>query len=246
MQNRSIRKLAILAGMAVIMSSGASSTARGDLILTLVDVGNPGGSFSGTVATGNPTDNGGFGIASTPFTGQFGDFRYSNALAGESQTLTTPVVAEAIQSSLNIINTTNATHTLIITIQATNFTAPTAPPPASLTSSFSGTDNTGTGSASFQSSVVTLGANSPGVQSLNPIGFSFNNTAFGSVATLSGSYSIFQTLTLTLAAGEGINYTARTDIKGAVATPEPGTVAMALTALPALGLVIRARRRRAA
>ena len=245
MHRTTSRKLSFLGGVALIASFGASSAARADIILTLTDVGNPSGSFSGTIATGSPTDNGGAGISSTPFTGQFGDFLYSNALAGESQSLTSPVIAQAIESSLDITNTTGSTKTLMITIQATNFTAPMTPPNLSLVSSFSGTDTLGTGSASFQSSVGTLGANSPGVQTLSPVGFSFSNTDFGSVSSLSAPYSIFETLTLTLVAGEQINYTARTDIAGSV--PEPAAMVITATGLPLLVMfmALHSRRRRA-
>jgi hypothetical protein len=242
MKSRSIRKLPILAGLAMVALVGMSSTARADIILTLVDSGNPGGSFGpSTIASGSPTAGGGAGISSTAFSGQFGDFLYSSALAGESQG-GSPLTAEAVSTSLNIQNTTGATHTLTITIQDTGFTSPTAPPPVSLTSSFSGTTNNGLGSATFQSSVVTLGANSPGPQVVNPLGLSFNNTAFGTVTSTGvAPYSIFQTLTITLTAGEKINFTGRTDL---VATPEPATLAMAAAALPVLGIGMFLRRRR--
>jgi hypothetical protein len=60
------------------------------------------------------------------------------------------------------------------------------------------------------------------------------------VSILSAPYSITQTETVTLGGGAELQITNQTQI---VATPEPATIAMALAALPLLGLGAWNRRR---
>jgi hypothetical protein len=233
MQLRSIRKLATLAGMAGLATLILTAPTRADLTVTVQQTGMP--AVGPTVlAVGSPTDNGGTGISSPPFTGTFGNFSITNGSVGESQGFG---LSQAFSTALNIINTDSVSHTLTITLVASKFTAPV--PTAGVLSSFTGTTTSGTGSGSLTSMV---GATTLATQTVNPFGTSFANSLTGTANGLSAPFSITQTVVLTLTAGENINFTARTQL---AAVPEPGTIAMALTALPLLGLGALARRRRA-
>jgi hypothetical protein len=66
-------------------------------------------------------------------------------------------------------------------------------------------------------------------------------TSFFAVAP----YSVSEALTINFLTTAGGSVSVSTDTKTLFAAPEPGTIAMALTALPVLALVARARRRRA-
>lgn len=233
---RAFWKSAILAGLAAIAPIVTFAPARADIIVTISEVGGP--TVGPTViAVGSPTANGGAGIASAPFTGQFGSFFITNGSAGQSQT---SALSQAFTTALNLVNTTSTARTLNILIQATGFTAPA--PLAFVRSSFGGSTVGGPNSGSLQSSVGSAeGQNALVAQSPN-LDPSFDSTVFGTASGLSTPFSVFQRYTFTIAAGGQVNFAGRTIL---TAVPEPATVAMALTAVPLLGIgaVIRRRRR---
>jgi len=233
---RAFWKSAILASLAAIAPLSLSMPARADIIVTISELGGPTAGPT-VIAVGSPTDNGGIGIASPPFTGQFGSFFIQNGSAGESQTAT---VSQAFTTALNIINNLGATaRTLDILIQATGFTAPV--PFAFVTSSFGGTSTGGVNSGSMTSSIgAAEGQNSQGVQSVPNLTPSFDNTVFGTATGLTAPFTIFQRYRFTIAAGGQVNFTGRTILS---AVPEPSVNVM-LGVAGLLGLGYRSFRRK--
>lgn len=238
MTARALWKSAILAGLAAIAPLGLSMPARADIIVTIEEVGGPTAGPT-VIATGSPTDNGGIGITSTAFNGQFGSFFIQNGSAGQSQNATT---SQAFTTALNIVNNLGGSpKTLDILIQATRFSAPV--PFAFVQSSFSGTSTNGPNAGSFQSSVgATEAQNAQGLQAFPVLTPSFNNTINGTANGLVDPFSIFQRFRFTLAAGGEVNFTGRTIL---TAVPEPSVTVM-LGVAGLLGLGCRTIRRKRA
>jgi len=245
MQLRAIRKLANLAGMAAMAALGLTMSAKADLIITAQQTG-MGVVGPTTVATGSPTDGAGTGVVYNPSADIFfGNFRIQGVSVSETQTAT---LSQVLSSTLTITNMDSVAHTLTVMISATNFTAPTTPPDVLLRESIGGTTpaiNSGAGNAI---SFVSKAGAAPAAPTLTP-DITGNSLGYASNATqlitsgLSAPYTIMQTYVITLNAGSELQFTGRTNLVSAV--PEPATVAMALTALPILGLGAWVRRRRA-
>jgi hypothetical protein len=248
MQGDLIRKLSKLSAMAMLAALALSSAARADIIITISEVGGP-STGPNDVAVGSPSMTG--GVSYNPGTSPFGDFTISSAGVSERQ-LT--ALSEVLSTALQLTNNGSVAHTLNVTIQASNFTAPTAPPGFELISNLGGTTpaviGTGPGNAiSFQSQVGTSASDATAVQSPditgNAVSYAAPTQTLGITTGFPGTppgYSVYQTYSITLDAGATLQFTGRTDL---VPTPEPATVAMALTALPLMGLGALARRRRA-
>jgi len=239
MTARALWKSAILAGLAAIAPLSLSMPARADIIVTISEQGGPSAGPS-VIAVGSPTANGGFGIASAPFTGQFGSFFIQNGSAGESQN---SLFSQAFTTALNIVNNLGTgSRTLDILVQATNFTAPV--PFAFVINSFSGTSFTptgGTNSGSLQTSVGNAEGQNPqplvAIANLSP---SYDRTLLGTANGLAAPYSIFQRFSFTIAPGGVVNFTGRTIL---TAIPEP-SVNLMLGVAGLLGLGCRTIRRK--
>ncbi len=231
------------AGMALIASLGSSAIARADLILTATETGYAQQGPT-TLASGAPTDGGGTGVTYNAASSTFHDFTFTGITLSETQT---DPLSEVLSSTLTIKNTNSVAHTLTFTLEATGFTAPLAPPGVLLLESLGGTTPVTGAGAGNTISFFSQAAATPAAPTLSPsitgVGKSYSQDSSESIATgLSGTYSVFQTYTITLNAGANLQFTGRTDL---LPTPEPSSIALALTALPLLGLTALARRRRA-
>jgi hypothetical protein len=245
MPPRSFRKFALGLATAAIASLSTASSARADLIVTAQETGD---SSTGpvTVATGSPSTPGGVVYNNgTPL--NVNDFTFTQVSASETQTA---ALSEVLSSTLSITNTSSTVQTITIVLQATNFTAPLAPPGVLLLESLGGTTPViGSGAPNAISFTSQAAATTP-APTLTPDvtgqGVAYSASANESIVTgLSGTYTVSQTYVITLNAGANLQFTGRTDLIP-VATPEPATVAMALTAAPLLGLGGWLRRRRRA
>jgi len=249
MKTRYLRNPAILTGLALIAPLSTPSAVRADIIITIAEVGGP-SSGPNVVAVGAPSTPG--GVNYNPGTATFGDFTISGAGVSESQV---PAFSEVLSTALKLTNNSASAHTLTFTIEASRFTAPAAPPGATLISNLGGTTpavvGTGAGnSISFRSQAGSSPSNATPTQSPD---ITADGTAYAAprqtLSIASGlpasGYSVFETYSITLNPGATLQFTGRTDLVPN-AVPEPATVAMALTALPLLGIGALARRRRRA
>jgi hypothetical protein len=233
----------MLTTMAAIANLGLATTSRADITVTFSEDG--GASQTQTVASGSPTSD----LTYSPGASvTFGDFKITfGSIESNQSTLT-----ELLSGTVNITNKGTGTHSIAVTIAANNYTAPTAPPPAVLQQSVSGNvvvssamnaltfnSSVSDGTHTYTGTALTPTVNGPtGPYTAPPSGT--QNTP---VTTLSAPFTLTQTETVTLGAGAQLQITNQTQLVRAV--PEPGTIAMALTALPVLGLGVLARRRNA-
>ena len=247
MKFRTFRHPAILAGLALIAPLALPTGARADLIVMASEDG--GRSTTILNVQGSPSSPNGFTFGTPPNinTNLTADFVANNTTLNETQV---PSFSEVLSSALSLTNSGTATHTLTLTIQATGFTAPTAPPGALLTSDVSGTvrGNGNVGNAdnllTFQSRADNAASTALQTPAINQAGSFSTPTASTSIATgLTAPYTVFQFYTITLNAGANIQLSGRTDLLPRPA-PEPATLAMAATVLPVLGYGAYRRRRR--
>jgi hypothetical protein len=236
MQSLSIRKLAMLAGMAVIASLGSARSALADLTVTAAETGFATQTLVHVVGSASSGLSGG-NLAATE-----GNFTIQIQGASTSQTSN---ISEALGSATQLINNDFTTsHTLTLVITATGYTQPLAGTIASL---IGGSTPNGSTLVTF-SSTVTDGTTTTHVNNapFTASGTSsYNSSANGSISGLTSGYTITETIVFQMSGspspGAQINYSSSTVL---TATPEPATVAMALTALPLLGIGAWVRRRR--
>jgi len=226
-----------------------------------------GGPFTLDVVDNGPGDNNpavgiiALGSATVPinFGGLlvFGSVSSSNAPGG--------VLSQVASQSLQVVNTSGATHTVLLQISDRDFNLP--PSPLTLSGTASGTFSpvTGTGNTQVGGSTATaLAFADPGdVKFVN--GFLVQNFTTGppaaagtpllsyantqSAGPLSYATAYSMTVQLTYTLPNNVQLNSRSDVIQAVSAavvPEPSTVVMALSGLPLLGgLWLRRRQRRA-
>jgi len=239
-----------LALTALLAISLLGTSARADLI---VQVGEDGGPLTTVIditgAAGQPVNDPASSLNTTTT-----DFRL-NGLGGEANQfvtvvgLATTTTSEVSSSATSVTNMSAATHTLNIVITGTGFTAPTALPSISLSSSIGGSTSATrpTDTLTFQSYVAGLTytpAQTPGIgASLS----SYNDSKSGAITSLTAPFSVSETVNIKLGAGDGLNFSAHTSLQQTLvssAVPEPSSLAIA--GLGALGMIGYGLRRRKA
>jgi hypothetical protein len=173
---------------------------------------------------------------------------YVGATFSQSQSVSTASVIST--SNIYVLNNTNSTETITLTVLG-NFTLPgTAGSTLSVLDkltdlgfqSFTGSAPTSSDSISFfgtgdspPDGPVTSGTLS--FTGADIVGSTFNNFSFAD----NGSYSLQQTVTITLAAGDAVSFQARMD-DSVVTAPAPNGFIMGLAGIPFLGLGLLRRR----
>jgi len=217
---------AALVGAATL---GASAPAHAAFTLTLHETG-----FSDVVVTDNNLASGDVSLATgvITYSGSFGDFAVQVTTGSSNSTSG----AQPAQLTINNLSITGAsTSSLTLTLTDTGFTAPGVGP-ADVQNQLSTTQIPEGTTVTYQS---TVDGQSGGAQlSLSGVG---GNKDFGSVTLGTNPYTITTVTTFNLGAAGTVQATGITQ----VANPEPSTIVIALTALPALGLY-RLRRRKQA
>jgi hypothetical protein len=267
MQSRSMQKLAVLVGMALIAS--LTTSARADFTLTLTD-GGTGASIFIDDTTGTYTYSHG---ATGPTTGSFtidgttlsysaasGTFSpisnsiafVSNADFGNFKTSVTITAnvpggtnARVFDTNIATKNNGNKGADLTAQVTATGFTAPGSLGSSMLLDNSLAASALDSGRTTFISDLNTQSTTTATVTSTQFGNGNKTDDTQAVVTQTSNPFTLNNTLTLAnIAAGDSANVTGTTTATAA-ATPEPGTIAMALTALPLLGLGAWVRRRRA-
>jgi hypothetical protein len=243
MHLQSIRKLAMLAGMAMLASMILPASARADLEIWASTTGAPG---SYVELASAPTGTALF--TAPPPSGFTGTVALTGNLPG------TPLTATEFGTQLNITSSSAATLHLIF--EEIGFTAPTAPPALAMSSVFSPSVTTGLNLSvsSYQSyadphAVVNINgytasgsATTTGSQTLTaaPNG----STATTTVPTLGSPYALVETLTVSFTAGGSLNSSTTTTL---TTTPEPSTMTLAaIGSIALLGYNLRRRKARVA
>jgi hypothetical protein len=202
-------------------------------------------SLSFTTPVGNAV-----GLAgTTPFSGSSDPAGvYVGASFSQSQSVSTASVIST--SNIYVVNNTSGTETITLTVLG-NFTLPgsagsTLSVLDKLTDlgfqSFTGTAPTSSDSISFFGTADSPpdGPVSSGTLSFTGadiVGSTFNNFSFAD----NGAYSLQQTVTITLAAGDAVSFQARMD-DSVVTAPAPNGFIMGLAGIPFLGLGLLRRR----
>lgn len=169
-------------------------------------------------------------------------------LGATSNSPGTPTSASVLQATVDLINTSSATQSIVLRVGDTGYTAPTGN--VTLLNNISGTVLVG-GSANVFNSIACA---DPGNGQSNCAGGAFvtpliaaNITLPGSgansdslaIAALGGPFSLTQELDITLAAGSQINFSASADV---VPAAEPAGLAVLGVGLVGLGWVVSRRR----
>jgi len=168
-------------------------------------------------------------------------------LGGDANQTTGPTQSELLSSTTSVTENGSGTHTVTITITGSGYTAPTAPPPITAFTSFSGNVNTvGTGTSGYLFS-AKAGSNTidtaAGPGAFTTAGAFTTPDSTTTITSLSSPYSIQQTLVLNMNThNERINYSSQTLL---TQTPAPGGIVLAVTCLPCLGIGVWLRRRKA-
>jgi len=150
---------------------------------------------------------------------------FSNAPGGPNFALETSATS-------TLQNDDTVSHTFTINIISTGFTFPAAPPAITLLSHIGGSTPflaAGTNSVSFISCVDTTNSQTAGcpatfnAPTINPVlgGGSYQGDSSSTIASLAGTYAIDEQITVVLAAGSTLNFSASTTL---VPTPEPMSI----------------------
>ena len=230
---------AIMAVMAAGTVLGSPPTARADLELVISDsIGH-----SVTVHSADPTNI--HYVNTSLFGGEFN-------VDIQSTSSTSSTTTELQTNSITVVGGSESGISLTILTGNTGYTQPGTPtnPDLSVISDFTGTFRrvTSGDTVTFQSYADKnntqngTGAFTTGLQSYTfggaPNGSFAAPEASGTFTRNLGAFSVTNVTTITVASNASVNLNGTTTLTGAsvIPTPEPGTMAMALIALPLLGL----------
>jgi len=246
---RLVSRKTALAAFTLACLLGLSTPARAGFVITIADTTN---SVSKTFTFGAPvsgqTDSTFLGVEQMAITTQVGDIFVSVELA-RSNTPGTPSLSFVDQSGNGIVNTSTSARSLSISVTSTDFTAPTAPPALTFTSTLTanvvtgtvtaGTFNSyiGTTNGEFQQSIGAPTVGPASADATNP----FSDFTQTQIASLTGPFSISSVLTATLSGSANI-----TQLSGnshlATAVPEPSSMVALAAGLPFLTVALRRRK----
>jgi hypothetical protein len=230
------------AGFAAVAATLAFGTpkARADII---IDYSLDGG------LTFNPLVDGPSGTAQVLASGTLGAFSIS-VLSVSSNSPGTTNLAKLLSDSLDLINTSGSTASIVFAFSDTGFNSPTTPPSLLLNSHIGGSIAVGSGAnlASFTSCVSTTNTNltsctgatdvaGPGTPGITT--GSFSNDQFATIASLVAPYSITSIWNVTLGAGSDVGFQANATL---APIPEPLSLSLLATGLIGLGVIRRRRR----
>jgi hypothetical protein len=240
--NRFRKFLPLVAVLVAAGILGMPAQARASFVLTLQ-------------ADAGPTTTVTVGADAGPatFTGTIGTFSIFIAF-GSSTSPGGPTNSITQEGTIAIVNTGGGTHTLHINASSQGFTSPNSPPPLLVVDTISGTLVSGTLSADFQGFVDATntlfgkGFAAPLLTIPSMTGSSLSFKADGGpvpgFSPNGATYSMSVFENLTLSGGGSLTLTGGN--VQTVATPEPATMVLALSALPFLGVVWSRRRRKQA
>lgn len=233
----------VYAAAATLFAGLALPSAPAHAILLAQYSTNNGASFQGICADPNPG-----GACGDSFTTSNGlTFLSFGATSNSPGTATN---ADLLSTSLRISNPTSTTESVLLSIGATDFTSPTAPPTATFLNNISGTVITG-GADNALTSIACIdqgnGQNNCGLYATPPIVADITQPGAGSATTttpvplLNGPFSMTELISFTLSPGALINYSSSSDLSSNNVS-EPGTIAILGTALLGLGMISRRKR----
>ena len=169
-------------------------------------------------------------------------------LGATSNSPGTPTSASVLQATVDLINTSGATQSIVLRVGDTGYTAPTGN--VTLLNNISGTVLVG-GAQNVFDSIACVNAtdaqNACGAGALATAVINANITAPGSgansnslaIAALTGPFSLMQTLDITLNAGGDINFSASADVVPAREAPGLAVLGVGLVGL---GWIVSRRR----
>jgi hypothetical protein len=226
---------ALLVGVSV---AGMASPARASIQIKIVETG-VGTIFDTGVVAGNATSIG---------PGTYGDLTVASVIGLISSSSNSPGGTSATLTLSNANISTTGAHTFTIVASSDGFTSPVSPPNVFITSTSSISNQSGTTSAAFTSSVGTSLldtsiASAPTISFAGSGIYSGSGTKTSGQFALSAPYALTTTDVITFGTGGG-SITVNGGNDAVTAVPEPSTVVAALTALPLLGLALRRRRSR--
>ena len=244
---------AILAGIAM---AGLAPPARADLFIVWSETGGSSGVYDLTTGMANLTNSGANASGGLSGATSFTTNNFSVTVVGGNADQLGPTELLGGAFTVKDTNTnTAATNTITITLWATGYNAPVVPPPAVLSSSITGTITNGNvlNTLSYQSYVNTatngsFTGSTPGSQTANIVGNGTTSTPFnsGSASTVVNSlgtpFELVQTISFTMGGKSALNYSDSTTL---VSTPEPMSMVLVMSGLPALYLIRRRARAQA-
>jgi len=217
------------------------TSAHADLTVTVSEDGATSGSnFFTTTVSGTPNSS---GITAGTLSVTTNDYQINVVSGTEIQN----TLSEVLSSTTSITRTSSSgTHTLLITITGTGFTAPVTPPNITGNSQIGGSivQTASNDTLNYQSFVNStgFGVQSPAIGGQSNSSYNNTNPPF-TITSLSSGFSLTETIGLDLTAkNDQINYSSSTTLNQVV--PEPSS--MAIAGLGALGMIGYGLRRRKA
>jgi hypothetical protein len=167
-------------------------------------------------------------------------------LGATSNSPGTPTSASVLQATVDLINTSSATQSIVLRVGDTDYSAPTGS--VTLLNNISGTVLVGGAQNVFDSTACVNGANvqstcgaftTPTIAANITLPGSGANSDSLAIAALGGLFSLTQELDITLNAGAQINFSASADV---VPAGEPASLALMGVGLVGLGWIVSRRR----